>query len=169
MLDHGTFTALTLFGLAALALFAAWSRRNTGARLLAVLVFVGMIAPVAGISLTALSLPAPYIPGITAPGGTYFVLATKMVQDEAIYVWIDGGQGVPRYYALPWSNELAEKLQDMIEGQQRGENGGVTMDIPYEFSWDNHAPSFQPLPQPPMMPPKQVPEQPFRFTPEQGA
>ncbi len=131
-----------------------WSRRNTWVRGAAVAIYFTLMPMVAGAAFFSLSNPAPWIQTITVPGGDYLVLGAKMVQDEAIYVWLDFGADHPRYFALPWSNETADKMQDMLDAQRRGEIPGFKIIIPYEWSWDKNPPQFHPLPQPKMMPDK---------------
>lgn len=142
-----------IFGV--LAFFAVWSRLRSVARGIAmVLFFVG--APVVGVAAAAgLGWAVPVIPYLTAPAGEdYRVLGTKMVQGEAIYVLLDT-IGEPRYYRLPWDQETADKLQDMMDDPN---NGGIVAQLPFEFSWDQNAVQFHPLPQPKAMPDKLEPE-----------
>lgn len=78
---------------------------------------------VAAILAPATLLPLGH-PAITAPpAGHYTVLGARIDVDEAIYVLLDGGQGEPRYYRLPYTTGTANSLQaalDIAEG-----NGGT--------------------------------------------
>lgn len=81
------------------------------------------------------------------------VLGASFVEGKHIYVWLqmpDGGE--PRAYALPWSQDTAEQLQD---ARRKAEDTGtvVLMRTPFEPSWDNREPRFYAEPQP-AMPPK---------------
>jgi len=154
-MDHvvtGWLAITILFG--ALALAAIWSRRGTFMRGMGVLVFF-ISAPVVGLSAAVgLGWAVPVIPYITAPGGDdYRMLGVKMVQGVAIYVLLDI-PGEPRLYSIPWDQDMADKIQDMLDDP---DSAGVAVTIPYEFSWDQNTPQFWPLPQPPAMPPKEPP------------
>jgi hypothetical protein len=135
-----------------------WSRKQTIARVIAVLLFLGLMPVLAGVGFFAMSHPAPWVQTLTVPGGKYTVLGVKMVQDEAIYVWLDFGGEYPRYFALPWDNETADRMQRLLDAQRRGEIPGFRLLIPYEKSLDTNPPQFQPLPQPKALPDK-VPQQ----------
>ena len=143
---------------ATLASATIWSRKSTWVRGMAVAVWIGLMPLVIGSSFFSLGHPAPWIQNINAPGGEYFVLGVKMVQDEAIYIWLDFGAGYPRYFALPWNNDTANQLQDLMDKQGTGKIPGFALDIPYEWSWDENAPQFHPLPQPKLMPDKVEPQ-----------
>jgi hypothetical protein len=141
----------------ALASATIWSRKNTWVRGAAVAGWVVLVPLVAGSTFLSLGHPAPWVQAVTVPGGEYRVLGVKMVQDIAIYVWLDFGKDHPRYFALPWDNTTADRLQGMLDAERNGE-GGFAMDIPYEWSWDDNPPQFHPLPQPKMVPDK-LPQQ----------
>ena len=120
-------------------------------------VFLLMIPVITGTGFFSLGHPAPWVQTLTVPGGDYRVLGVKMVQDVAIYVWLDFGADHPRYFALPWDNETANQIQALLDRQQNGD-GGFTLNIPYEKSLDRNPPQFQPVPQPKMVPDK-LPQQ----------
>jgi hypothetical protein len=115
---------------------------------------------VVGATFFSLGHPAPWVQTINVPGGKYTVLGVKMVQDVAIYVWLDFGAEHPRYFALPWSNETADKMQGLLDKQRRGEIPGFELEIPYEFSWDDSPPQFHEKPQPRRVPDKPLEEPP---------
>ncbi len=158
-----------LSGLAALAIAAGlttatiWSRRNTAMRSVALAAFLALMPAMVGVGFFAMSHPAPWLQTITVPGGKYLVLGVKMVQDVAIYVWLDFGEDHPRYFALPWDNETADKLQGMLDAQRYGDIPGFQLEIPYEKSLDQNPPQFHPLPQPKMLPDKVPQEEPQRY------
>ena len=136
--------------LGAAAWIAAWSRRETKARVLGILAFLAG-SPVAFFSLAlCLGWPIPLIGGITGPTGDYTVLGSKLVANEAIYVLIDVGN-VPRYYSIPWDQDQAKKLQDSVDN-----GSGVKATVPpMEFSWEQRNPlSFHELPQVKILPDK---------------
>lgn len=148
---------------AALASATIWSRKNTWVRSAAVASWLALLPLVTGTTFFSLGNPAPWVQTINVPGGNYLVLGVKMVQDVAIYVWLDFGADHPRYFALPWNNETADKMQEMLDAQRRGEIPGFKMNIPYEWSWDDNPMQFHPLPQPKMLPDKLEPPEPQRY------
>lgn len=150
--------------LAVMASMVIWSRRETLIRA-AAFVFLLASAP-AGIGALWITLgwPIPIVQGITALPGDYLVLGTKMVRGLGIFVLIDVGPGEPRYYRVPWSKDLANKIQDMLDSP---ESGGLMMNIkPFEWSWDQNAPQFWPLPQPKLLPDKPPQEEAPHFNPD---
>lgn len=158
-------TAAAVLGAGLFASATIWSRKNTWVRGAALAGFFAMAPIIGGAVVFALSNPAPFV---LAPGGEYRVLGVKMVQDEAIYVWLDFGADHPRYFALPWSNKTADQLQKLLDQQRRKQIPGFKMKIPYEHSWDRHPPQFYPLPQPVIpIPKRHQQEQPYRY--ERGA
>lgn len=90
------------------------------------------------------------------------MLAAKLVQDEAIYLYIDDPvRSEPRPIVLPWSNDTANRIQRLQEEAGRDAQGQFIMR--YEPSLDTHAPQFHPLPQSPALPPKPNPPPVQRF------
>ena len=100
------------------------------------------------------------------------VLASRVVEDEAIYLWLDFlPDGEPRAYRLPFDRETAEELRRAMEkGRENG--GGVRMRLPFEDSLDDGEPRFYAPPQP-RLPAKPHPprdDAPFHFeSPGQAA
>jgi hypothetical protein len=75
------------------------------------------------------------------------------VENQAIYVWLvmpDSPE--PRAYALPWSVQAAQQLQD-AQSEAAVDGTGVQMTMPSETSLDDREPLFYAMPQP-AMPPK---------------
>ncbi len=95
--------------LSLLALYAIWSRKNIK-RWIPVAIF--LLA--AGIALPTALLPmgtcAPWRP----EPGEYNVLGFKIIENEAIYVFLDIDV-VPVCYTLPYSTGKANQLQDAAE------------------------------------------------------
>lgn len=152
--------AILAVGLGAgLATAVVWSRKNTWVRGAAVAIYFALMPLVVGSAFFSLGHPAPWVQMVTVPGGKYLVLGVKMVQDVAIYVWLDFGEEHPRYFAMPWDNATADKMQEMLDAQRRGEIPGFELEIPYEWSWDENPPQFHPLPQP-----RRVPDKPLEET-----
>lgn len=135
---------------------AVWSRRDCWGRPAAVALFlVGTPAiAAAGVQLLGHHRPMAFVWEL-APGD-HRVLAAKMVQDEAIYLYLDGARSEPWPLMLPWDNEAANRIQQ-LQDKARPESHGQFM-LRYEPSLDTHAPQFHPLPQPPLLPPKPIPD-----------
>lgn len=141
--------ALTI-GVAIPAFFAIWSRRTTRARGLAVGAFLLASPVAAGCLASALGWPIPVLNGVTAPAGDWTILGNKMIVGRGIYLLIDVSDREPKYVVLPWSKELSEKLQDLMN---KGEVPQLVVP-PFEFSWNQKETDIQPMPQPKWLPDK---------------
>ena len=147
---------------AVLALFAAaawlaiWSRRDCWGRPAAVALFLLGVPVIAMAGLQLLGHHRPMALAWELPAGDHRVLAVKMVQDEAIYVYLDAGRSEPWPVLLPWSIEAADRIQK-LQDEARPDSHGQFM-LRYEPSLDVNGPQFHPLPQPPLLPPKPVPD-----------
>jgi hypothetical protein len=155
-------------GLGVIALFAAaawiaiWSRRDTWGRHAAVLVFIIGLPAIAAAGVESLGWHRPLKLSWDLEPGDHRVLAVKMVQDRAIYIYLDDGQREePRPIVMPWSNQAANRIQGLIEEGGPEANGQFMMR--YEPSLDVAEQQFHPLPQPPALPPKDPPNQMLRF------
>jgi hypothetical protein len=156
-----------IIGVAALTTATIWSRRSTWVRGAAVAGLFTVVPAIVGTGLFALSHPVPYHP-VFMPGGKYIVLSAKLMQDEAIYLWLDFGKDHPRYTALPWDKETAQQLQELMRKRQAGKIPGIEGEFPpFEWSWDRNPPQFHPLPQPVIPIPKLRNDDPLRY--ERGA
>lgn len=158
----GSVTLATI--LLAAALIVVWARRKTWLR--AGAIPMAIVAAVGGsfTMLSTLGFAVPLIAGLTAPSGEAPLLSAKLVVNEGIFITLDLPD-VPRLYWLPWNKTLADELQEMLSNP---DNGGVTATVPpFEFSWDQSPPSFQPLPQPKVLPDK--PAEPKQTIPEFAA
>lgn len=158
---------LGLVALAAiLAILAIWARRETRIRIAAVAMFLAAAPASLGALWLSLGWPVPIITGVTAMPGEYLVLGSKMIAGDGIYVLIDAGGSVPRYYRIPWSKGIADRLQDLLDGG----GAGVIMKLPsHERSWDQSPPQFWALPQPKALPDKLPGEPGPRFVPDREA
>ena len=145
---------VTLF--AAAAWLAVWSRRDTWARPAAMALFFLGAPAIAASGLQLLGHHRPLAVAWEITAGDHRVLAVKMVQDEAIYVYLDAGRSEPWPVLLPWSNEAANRIQK-LQDEARADSHGQFI-LRYEPSLDIHGPQFHPLPQPPLLPPKPVPD-----------
>ena len=142
---------------AAAAWLAIWSRRDTWGRPAAVVLFLAAMPTIGLAAVESLGWHRPIHLVWDLDGGEYRVLAAKLVQDEAIYIYIDDETRVePRPLLLPWDNDTANAIQRALDGAPDGSQGEFMMS--YEPSLDVSEQQFHPLPQQPALPPKQVPE-----------
>ena len=85
------------------------------------------------------------------------LLASRLDEDKAIYVWLEfDGVPMPRAYAMPWSQQRAQELQD---AQRAAEKNGSTVRVrqPFEQSLDESRQRFFEAPQPRSVP-KTIPD-----------
>ncbi len=150
-----TLLALAIVALvAASAFLAVWSRRDTVGRTIAVALFVVSIPAAYGASVEMLGHHRPLWSAWDLPAGDHLVLGVKMVQDRAIYLYLDGGnREEPRPLILPWSNEQASKIQKAMDGAPEGRGGQFIMSTNAE----NGEMVAHPLPQPAAPPAKAAP------------
>ena len=151
---------LVFLGSMALTSFTVWSRKETWMRVAAVLVFLGMTPALAGVSFFSLSHPRP-VTEYSVPCMDCRVLSMYMRQDMAIWLWLETADG-PRYWVLPWDNELANNLQGAAD-QEEGDG------TPYLFLYDEDTDNveFDTIPVLPD-PPKTVPPPPAVFDQHPG-
>jgi hypothetical protein len=132
--------------------FLVLPRAGLARRTLSVGIFVVLIAVVYGGSIEMLGRPKPLQLEWRNAADAQVVSAVP-VENEAIYVWLLLPDSVaPCAYALPWSVETAQQLQ---EAMSRAETDGtaVRMAMPFESNLDDREPLFYAMPQP-AMPPK---------------
>lgn len=150
--------AITIL-LGIIATLAVWARGFSRARGLAVAAFVSASPIAAGALGAALGWPVPLVNGLNSPAGEFMVLGVKMLVGKGIYVLLDNSELEPRYYWMPWSREMADKIQEEIDKP----NEGLKMIVPpFEWSWEKR-PSFYALPQPKVMPDKPAQQAPNKF------
>ena len=141
---------------AIVAWLAIWSRRDTWGRHAAIGLFGLGLPLIATAIIQSLGHHRPLGLAWELSAGSHRVLATKMVQDRAIYLYMDAGREEPWPLKLPWDNASANRIQKLQE-EAAGDANGQFM-LRYEPSLDIHELQFHPLPQPQMLPPK--PQQP---------
>jgi len=132
--------------------FLILPRVGLARRILSVGVFIVLIAVVYGGGIELLSRPKP-LRLEWRDAAEAQVLGALPVENEAIYVWLvmpDSPE--PRAYALPWSVQAAQQLQD-AQSEASVNGTGVQMTRPFEPSLDDREPMFYAMPQP-AMPPK---------------
>ena len=99
------------------------------------------------------------------------VIGSYLKENNGIYLWLQvAGLDEPRYYKLPWNQNVAKTLQSAIAENERQHGGGVGMKLPFERGLSREDPKFYPLPQPklPDKPGERAPVTVYQ-APEQGA
>jgi hypothetical protein len=127
--------------------FLVLPRGRAWQRTVSATVFVLLIALVYGGSIELLGRPKP-VRLEWRDMEKAQVLGASMREDQAIYLWLQfDGAPEPKVYALPWSMQTAQNLQDaMQEGEARGT--GVEMTMSLESGLDDREPKFHATPQP---------------------
>ena len=108
----------SLLGVTALlASIAIWSPRRTPVRTLAV-VLTALFVPIGYLGVTELlSQPKPmqhewfkrHVDEAT-------LLGVSLSEGQAIYLWLRLDDSLePRFYVLPWQQQLAENLQNLVD------------------------------------------------------
>lgn len=156
-MDNSTvlFFATLLIALV-LAIHIAWGPRQVWVKISA-MVFAALFIPAIGYAalIELKGLPKPtYLEWWQSNAEEAAVLGSLMREGQGIYLWLKLADiDEPRSYVLPWSQELAQELQDAL--RQAEENGtAVQMRLPFEPSFDNREPKFYAMPQP-AFPPKE--------------
>ncbi len=148
---------------ALLATIAIWSQRRISIRTSAV-VLTALFIPIAYLGVTELlSQPKPmqhewfkrHVDEAT-------LLGVSVREGDAIYLWLRLDDSLePRYYVLPWQQQLAEKLQMLVD-EAIEDGASVIISDPfskksYEELGDMNVRIIRP-PQPPMKPPSPPPQ-----------
>lgn len=126
-----------------LAHIAIWAPRRVRVKAGALGLAVVLFAAFAGAHVEALGRPKPIawewhqLPARTP------VLAFKLEEPRAIYVWLDLGE--PRAYALPWSKEVAQAL---VQARRQGEADGTGIEMQTGAGPRSDQPTFHARPQP---------------------
>lgn len=145
---------------AALTIFLAWTTRAGVIRLVGLVLMIGTVTFTILSSLEATGRPK-LIAIETLKASKAVVLAAQGVENVAIYIWMQlPGTLEPRYYVLPWSQDVAQELKKAMDALKPGEQ--LMMTNPFERTWDKKEPKFYPLPQPKM------PDKPESAKPDQG-
>lgn len=108
-----TMIASDWLGLAVLlSIFAWFAGRRRAAILLPFAVAVAAIAVWVPTGSPRFTEPPP---------GKYTVLGAKIEVDVAIWALLDDGNGIPRYFRLPYSSGAAGELQEAMDGAEDGQ------------------------------------------------
>lgn len=132
----------------AMSSIAVWHTRLALARASAVLLFVLISGVTMLLCTVSLGVPKPsQIEVVKVERAT--ILAARLREGVAMYVLLLlPGNDEPRYYRLPWDQDMAQQLQKALE--EAGEGGTVEMKNPFERTWDRLEKKFYPEPQPKM-------------------
>lgn len=149
--------------IALLASIAIWSHRQTLVRTAAV-VLTALFVPIGYLGVTQLlSQPKPmHHEWFKRHVDEATLLGVSMREGEAIYLWLRLDDSLePRYYVLPWQQQLAEKLQNVIDEAIR-DGASVTISDPFSRkSFDDLGSMNMQIirpPQPPLKPPSPPPQ-----------
>ena len=139
---------------ATLGAVGVWSPRRLSVKVGALLVAFALMGTGYAAMLDLLSKPKPAsFEWLLSEAREATVLGNSMVEDEAIYVWLQlDGIVEPRAYRLPWDKRAAEQLQQAARAAAEQQTA-LRMRLPFEKSLDDRAPRFYALPQP-ALPPK---------------
>lgn len=149
----GLFLAVVLL-LCVLATHSIWAPTRMRVKLSALATTLLFMPLAYAAMLHLLSKPKPvHLEWWQAHAEEATVLGSSLREGQGIYLWLQMVDLLePRSYVLPWSQELAQQLQEAL--RQAEENGtAVQMRLPFEPSLDNREPKFYALPQP-AFPPK---------------
>ncbi len=148
---------------AMLATIAIWSQRRAPIRAFAV-VLTALFIPIGYLGVTELlSQPKPmqhewfkrHVDEAT-------LLGVSVREGQAIYLWLRLDDSLePRYYVLPWQQQLAEKLQNLID-EAIHDGASITISNPFSRNAFDDLGSMNMRivrpPQPPMKPPTPPPQ-----------
>ena len=161
---------VTLSVAAVLAAIAIWAPRAPKVRIGA-LVVTALFIPLAYLqAVELLSKPKPVsFEWFERDVQLAHVLGASMDEGRAIYLWLRiDGEVEPRYYVMPWRQEAAEKLEDVIDNAIR-QNSTVVLKKPFIRKSENEMGDLNAYVIPPPMPPQKLPTVPPRvFNPRQG-
>jgi len=159
-----------LLGLVALlASIAIWSQRRTPIRSVAV-ILTALFIPIGYLGVVELlSQPKPmrhewfkrHVDEAT-------LLGVSVREGEAIYLWLRLDESLePRYYVLPWQQQLAEKLQMLVDEAIR-DGAAVTISNPFSRkSFDDLGSMNIQIVRPPQLPMKPPSPPPQFFNPRE--
>lgn len=130
-------------------IFLGLPRSRRWQQVASVATFVMLVGVVYAGSVDLLGLPKPMrLEWRTADKAT--VLAARMREGKAIYVWLQTGDASePRSYVLPWNTQTAQQLQDAL--QEREATGrAVRMSMSSGAGGEARKPKFYATPQRPL-------------------
>jgi hypothetical protein len=148
---------------ALLSSIAIWAPRDTKVRVLALAVFT-LFMPVVYVQLTGLlAKPKPVeFAWLERNVDRAEVLSISFDEGKAIYMWLRlNGMIEPRFYKLPWRQQVAEDLEDAMTQATRTRSGLIIKDPFSKRSLEERGgPSIEIIPPPapplkkPVIPPR---------------
>lgn len=161
---------IALLGIAALlASIAIWSQRRTPIRTAAV-VLTALFIPIGYLGVVELlSQPKPmHHEWFKRHVDEATLLGVSVREGEAIYLWLRLDDSLePRYYVLPWQQQLAEKLQMLVDEAIR-DGAAVTISNPFSRkSFDDLGSMNVQIVRPPQLPLKPPSPPPQIFNPRE--
>jgi len=160
----------SLLGVTALlASIAIWSPRRTPVRTLAV-VLTALFVPIGYLGVTELlSQPKPmqhewfkrHVDEAT-------LLGVSLSEGQAIYLWLRLDDSLePRFYVLPWQQQLAENLQNLVDEAIR-DGASITISNPFaRKAFDDLGSMNMQIVRPPQLPMKPPSPPPQIFNPRE--
>jgi hypothetical protein len=161
MFAHFYIFAATVGVAALLAIIAIWAPRKPIVRFAALAATV-LIIPLGYLQLTEmLSRPKPIeFEWFRRDVEQAQLLGVSLDEGRAIYMWLRIDKEVaPRYYVLPWKQEAAEKLEDMIENALR-RNATIVLKKPFIREFMDDLGDLNANIVPPPVPPQKLPTPP---------
>ena len=159
---------VVLLVVALLATIAIWSQRRTPIRTFAV-ILTALFVPIGYLGLSELlSQPKPMQhEWFKRNVDEATVLGVSVREDEAIYLWLRLDDSLePRYYVLPWQQQLAEKLQNLVDEAIR-DGAAVTISDPFSRNAAENLGSNLHIVRPPTLPMKPPSPPPQFFNPRE--
>ena len=154
---------------AAIASIAIWAPRAPKVRIGALLATI-LFIPLGYMQLVQLlSKPKPLeLEWFKRDVRLAHILGASMDEGKAIYLWLRLENEIePRYYVLPWRQEAAEKLEDVIDNALR-QNSTVVIEDPFIRKSFDDLGDLNAYVVPPPLPPQKTPQPPPQiFNPRQ--
>ena len=162
--------AITIGVALILATIAIWAPRRPSVRIAALIATI-LFIPIGYIQLMEmLARPKPVsFEWFRKDVEQAQLLAASLDEGRAIYLWLRVDQDVePRYYVLPWKQETAEKLEDLIDNALRN-NATIVLKQPFIQKFMEDLGDLNANIVPPPLPPQKMPTPPPQiFNPRQN-
>lgn len=153
-----------------LATIAIWAPRRPGVRIAALIATI-LFIPIGYLQLTEmLARPKPIsFEWFRKDVEQAQLLGASLDEGRAIYLWLRIDQDIePRYYVLPWKQETAEKLEDLIDNALRN-NATIVLKQPFIQKFMEDLGDLNANIVPPPLPPQKMPTPPPQiFNPRQN-
>jgi hypothetical protein len=129
-------------------IFLVLPQASVAGRAVSVGIFLALLAMVYGGATELLGRPKPIVLEWQSISNSQ-ILGAFPVENKAIYVWVMVPKSSePRAYLLPWSQEVAQHLQNAMN---EAETNGTAVEMTINGDTDNQGqPMFYAKPQPPL-------------------